>query len=104
MLPVHWIHISEGTINTVSSVCLCFDPVFHTRPHMEFSTCVSMWMFKTFWILEEFGFLIFRLGDVQPVGPLEKYLKHVDRHSRTCTLSHFLSTPEPENKCLHAQS
>lgn len=74
-------------------VCLCFEPAFHTGPRMEFSTCVSMWIVKTFWVLEEFGFLIFRLGDVQPVGPLEKYLKCVDRHTRTCTLSHLLSNP-----------
>lgn len=46
----------------VFCVRLCFEPPFHTRPRMEFSTCVSMWMFKTFWVLEEFGFLIFRLG------------------------------------------
>lgn len=35
----------------------------------------------------------FQIRDVQPVGPLEKYLKRVDRHTRTCTPSHLLSNP-----------
>lgn len=101
MLPVHLTHTAGGTA-TAFAVCLCFDPclpqqarygIFHLCIHVDVQNILD---FGRVWISD------FQIRDAQPVGPLEKHLKTVDRHWDR----HMVTSPEPgsEHRCFHAQS
>jgi hypothetical protein len=91
--PAHLMHIAEGTaVQCFEGAFVLSLPFSHQATYGIFHLCLhadaqNILGFGRIWISD------FQIRDVQPVGPLEKYLNRVDSHTRTCALSHNLGNP-----------